>query len=243
MGKKKNGKVYAKKHKMKVKRNKSFRGGLALTLSSFRLSPLKPIVHRKFIYDCTFPLAVAANTRCATQFFNCSDIFDPDFTNNSRNDSVAYFTTFMGATSGLYRQFLVHSCKVECEFYNATVSTQANIVISLSSLGTSDYNIIWPSEMNQRSMSNMIVVRNTGGRTVKKVFYVKNHDVLHKSKKNLEINENGGTYNASPPAGSNAYIGFTVGNALETVTQAAITCQCIMRMTFYTSLAEPNLQQ
>lgn len=120
----------------------------------------------RLCYNAASYLNISANAYMNTEFFNATGIYDPDYSNFTRNTSVSAFSYFFGMSQGQYANYLVHSCQVTLVFTPVTQATN-NVCVSVTDyLGVgSDYvssSSATATQISQRKSSTLFTMSNSG---------------------------------------------------------------------------------
>lgn len=164
-----------KKFKVKAKNGKGKiakptpRYAMNVNLHSLNRSPMAMQKKMSFNYEFTFALVTDVGQFNATQLFDLQSPWDPDYTNLTRNASVSYWNTFMGATAGKYEKFLVDHATLEIEAFCFTSGELATIVYSLTTKRELEYQpTVDINTIGQRPMATALTVNKSGGKGIKK---------------------------------------------------------------------------
>lgn len=110
-----------------------------LNLMSLRQSILPSRKPLTFTYKTYYNMSLPALQDSATKFISLVSVFDPEYDNLGRNDTMGYYNKYMGATAGLYTKYKPYVAEFNIKAIPTTAGTMPIVVFSGTDVGTSDY--------------------------------------------------------------------------------------------------------
>lgn len=189
-------------------------------------------------YDAAGYLNLSANAYMMTEFFNVTGIYDPDYSNFTRNTSVGAFSYFMGLSQGQYANYLVHSCRVRIVFTPVTTATMNLCVSTTDYLGVgSDYvssSTGTATQVSQRKMSKLLTMSNTtdNGDPQTVEFIVYPWQVLGVTRSQYLTDRTFWGGYAANPINTGAFVALSISDALENGTNSSESVQYTVQLSF-----------
>lgn len=228
-----------KKKKFGKKRLNRAKRSRILDLSRVNLSPLPVVKIAKFQYVSGFNISAPGiadyNRSC---YFSLGSLYDPDYSNTGRNNSVSWFGLYLGSTNGLYEKFRVIYVDVEIKVLNPSSGTRTTFVASVTQNGVTDYPAsTYISSIAQRPMALRRDLEYVGDAKYSKLkFRVYLNKVFGLTYRQY-MDDNGKLRTYNDGSSTAPWLALTSGDANDSINSGA--SQGIVKLTYHVRLSDP----
>jgi len=162
-------------------------------------------------YNASGFVTQSALTNSNTAFFRMNSIYDPDYTNNTRNGLPSGYTTL----TGIYQKYCVRACTVTFKLTNTGSFATKVILIPASDISATNFSTtVYPGQYATRNGAKSVdLTPATGSRSMATLKgYYKMHQVFGKTAAQY-VSDTTTAFGSNP---SNvAYLGIAIGTAYD----------------------------
>ena len=195
----------------------------------------KPVRYATFCGQYTFSMALSTLTNSSSQIFRVNSLYDPDFSNVSKNTVINGWTE----AQKLYGNYLVLSCKCSVTVWNMSTTTCTEAVCSITDQNTFSSSLR-ATDIATRPTAKSVVLGPLGSNDSSHTFYMnvnipKALGIVHKQYTSDLVYANNMASNPTFPV----FVGIT-GSPLPEGSGGTSTLLVRYKFAMYSRLGNPN---